>query len=517
MVQSFTESFGVIWDDPADSAQTWRWDQMHFGRPMPPLAAQLLARIERDIFGARSISVNGYHYTLNSVPPPPTPEVIERGPMAVWEDEYVPRVREICHRLRSSNYEGMGASELADSLDRLMNDAVEAFRYTMVVVFAFMGPTFALVEFSEKELGADGPQLLATLLQGYENGSAAAGDGLGKLAEYVATLPEVGRALREQRQGDLVAVAGGPEFLAKLNAYLDEYGWRAESWGLPHTPTWAEDPGVPLNLIARYMTDARLSPSVAIERARKQQQEAMKEVESRLKDDRLSEFKARLAACQIHVPISEGRAQWQLTIIGSLRVPAVALGSKLVNRGVLDNPNDVYLLSLEELREASRDSAPLQALVGQRKADLERWENLSPPPFLGAEPAAPPPEMEPLITKFFGLGVVQSDDEKVITGNAASRGEVRGPARVIRDLSESGRLQKGEILICAATAPPWTPLFAIAAGVVTDTGGILSHSAICAREYGIPCVVGTQVGTRRIPDGAMITVDGSAGTVHIEA
>jgi pyruvate,water dikinase len=86
---------------------------------------------------------------------------------------------------------------------------------------------------------------------------------------------------------------------------------------------------------------------------------------------------------------------------------------------------------------------------------------------------------------------------------------------VVHSLNEAQRLRPGEILVCKTTAPPWTPLFAVAAGVVTETGGILSHSAICAREYAIPCVVGTQVATSRIPDGAMITVDGTKGTVVI--
>jgi len=99
----------------------------------------------------------------------------------------------------------------------------------------------------------------------------------------------------------------------------------------------------------------------------------------------------------------------------------------------------------------------------------------------------------------------------------ASRGTVRARARVIRDLSEADRLQSGEVLVCETTSAPWTPLFAIAGAVVTDSGGILSHSAICAREYGIPCVVGTSVGTRQIADGAMITVDGVAGTVEIQS
>jgi pyruvate,water dikinase len=107
-------------------------------------------------------------------------------------------------------------------------------------------------------------------------------------------------------------------------------------------------------------------------------------------------------------------------------------------------------------------------------------------------------------------------DSRIIRGTAASKGVVTGTARLIRGLDDAGRLQAGDVLVCSSTAPPWTPMFAIAAAVVTNSGGILSHSAIAAREYGIPAVVGTQVGTHRIPDGATVTVDGEQGIVRIE-
>ncbi|MCY3602659.1 MAG: PEP-utilizing enzyme, partial [Chloroflexi bacterium] len=96
-----------------------------------------------------------------------------------------------------------------------------------------------------------------------------------------------------------------------------------------------------------------------------------------------------------------------------------------------------------------------------------------------------------------------------------SPGVYRGRARVIRSLAEAGRLGDGEVLVCGVTAPTWTPYFAVAGAVVTDAGGALSHTAVVAREYGITAVVGTRTGTRAIPDGALIEVDGSEGLVRL--
>ena len=103
----------------------------------------------------------------------------------------------------------------------------------------------------------------------------------------------------------------------------------------------------------------------------------------------------------------------------------------------------------------------------------------------------------------------------MLRGAGGSPGVVRGPARVIRTLAESTKLQPGDILVAETTAPPWTPLFATAAAVVTDTGGILSHCAVVAREYAIPAVVGVGVATERIVDGQWLEVDGAAGCVRL--
>jgi phosphoenolpyruvate synthase/pyruvate phosphate dikinase len=119
------------------------------------------------------------------------------------------------------------------------------------------------------------------------------------------------------------------------------------------------------------------------------------------------------------------------------------------------------------------------------------------------------------MSKFFGGPPPVSDDPDVLFGAAGSPGVVRGPARVIRDIADAARLQPGDIMVTATTAPPWTPLFATAAAVVTDTGGVLSHCAVVAREYRIPAVVGTGFGTQAIADGQIVEVDGERGVVRI--
>jgi pyruvate,water dikinase len=131
----------------------------------------------------------------------------------------------------------------------------------------------------------------------------------------------------------------------------------------------------------------------------------------------------------------------------------------------------------------------------------------------GAAPAASDPH--PVFQKFYGSpGAVRFDGGR-LSGYAASPGKASGTARVVRDRDDFGRIRAGDVLVCATTTPSWTPVFTSIAGLVTDTGGILCHAAVVAREYGLPAVVGTEEATARIADGDRIEVDGDAGEVWI--
>ncbi len=517
MVTSYATDFSVTWENPDDARQPWVYDPMHVPATMCPLGQDFWNRMYVAYMSCRTVFVNGYAFSTPPTPRPPTQEILERGVFDVWTNDYLPQIKSACDRLRTTNYDAMSLTELGDAADGIMDDTVKAFGFTMKPITGFMGPTFGFVEFLQNELGPEGPQLAATLLQGFENGTASAGAGLSELAEEAAKRPAVAERLRSGRFDDVESVEGGADFMKKFRAYLEDYGWRVDSWGTIENPTWAENPRMPLTLIGHYVSDPKRSPSVAHARAVEQRDEATKSVASRISADKRPQFEAMLQMCQVHVPVSEGRALWQLIIIGSVRVPFLALGRKLVEAGALSSPDDVFYFDTKELRDAAHNpSSKVKETAAKRRADFDRWRKLTPPPFLGSEPdpTQMPPEMAPLLHLFFGLGPPSVEGHE-IRGQAASKGVVKGKARVIRDLSEAERLQPGEILVCQMTAPPWTPLFAIASAVVTDSGGVLSHSAICAREYAIPCVVATQVATHMIADGSTIIVDGTKGTVTL--
>ncbi|HSP54420.1 MAG TPA: PEP-utilizing enzyme, partial [Dehalococcoidia bacterium] len=191
-------------------------------------------------------------------------------------------------------------------------------------------------------------------------------------------------------------------------------------------------------------------------------------------------------------------------------------GRRLTADGSTSKPEDIFYLSIEEIQQASAKPDPeWKAVTGQRRAERERWWSVLPPMFIGTPP---PPDVptDPLLERFFGLGVEPSMEPSVIRGHGASKGTITGKAKVVRHLGEADKLEPGDILVCEMTMPSWTPLFGIVGAVVADSGGVLSHCAIVAREYRIPCVVGTVNGTRRIRDGQSLTVDGAKGLVRID-
>ncbi len=519
LVLTYTDDFQVTWQDPARNDESWVHDRLHAPWAQPPLTQAIFGRIMAIAFGVPTVFINGYGFMRNFGPPLPTPEVEDKGPIPIWEQEFGPHVRLACLEMRNRDYESLTTIQLAERLPQYIEETAEAFRYTTLLVLAFMRPTAALINFLEGELGNAGGLLAVRLLQGFENETTTTGLGLSELTALAAASPALSEALRAARYDVIPSLEGGPIFLQRLRDYVAEYGWRADSWYMAHLPTWAEDETPALALIARHLADPSRSPSTGFERSAAVRHAAITEAEAKLPSDQLPRFRELLAASNDHVAISESRASWQMQISAGIRVPVLTLGRRLVAAGAIEGPNDAFFLTLDEVQASAREpSISRKDAVAAATAELRRCERLTPPAYIGVAPSmsSAPPDLQAVMRHMRGYGVERSTEARRINGMGASKGVVRGRARVIFGLDESDRLEPGDILVCRTTAPPWTSLFSIAGGVVSDAGGILSHTAICAREYGIAAVVATQVATAQIPDGAWITIDGEKGVVIIE-
>lgn len=218
-------------------------------------------------------------------------------------------------------------------------------------------------------------------------------------------------------------------------------------------------------------------------------------------------FESLLAVAQRFQPVREECLGHLTRGWPVMRRALARLGGELTARDVLGDPAEVHFLAHDELVAAiGGASGPFP--VAQRRAAWERQRRLSPPLIIGEVT-----KMMGKILDDFAEATRSPSSAEGIRGVAASPGLATGPVRVLRDASDFERLQPGDVLVAQATTPAWTPLFARAVAVVTDTGSIGSHASQVAREYGIPAVVCTVDATRRLKTGQLVTVDGSAGVV----
>ena len=185
------------------------------------------------------------------------------------------------------------------------------------------------------------------------------------------------------------------------------------------------------------------------------------------------------------------------------RARFLALGAHLARQGTISTPEDVFYLYLEEIRSlvergtGDDDRAP-QALIDERKREMALCADIIPPDTIYGDQAAP----------------LQVEDADKLAGTPVSRGHYTGPVRVVMGVEDFGRVRDGDVLIIPYSEVGWTPLFGRAGAVVSESGGMLSHSAIVAREYNIPAVVSVS-GACRLANDTLVSVDGYQGQIVI--
>lgn len=367
------------------------------------------------------------------------------------------------------------------------------------------------------------------LLQGFDNMILAGDRMLWRLGRKALTMPAVQKILEEKAASEVIPELEqnvvGQVFLDELDAFLKEHGQRGAMYSTIAEVSWLEDPTPVIKMLKDYITqpDRDMEAELAAEAAERQR--LVNEARNRLNgypQQVKDEFELWLSAAQDGLVLHSDHGYWidYRAMFGVRRV-LLSVGKRLVENGLIDDADDIFYLWLDEIREiAEPGRVGKQSLISERKALIAKYRSVQPPTMLGTYPLMAPPESEPMLRatyKAAGQTATSNHSGKsgVIQGHAGSPGKVSGTARIIRSLSEASKLQPGEILVAETTAPPWTPLFASVAAVVTDMGGILSHCAVVAREYHIPAVVGARQATDTILDGQRIEVNGDAGTVTL--
>jgi pyruvate,water dikinase len=320
----------------------------------------------------------------------------------------------------------------------------------------------------------------------------------------------------------LVASPQGQAFLADLRAFLDRYGRRSNRCFELGEPSWIEDPTPVIEQLRSSLARPARDPRDEMAALAAEREQALALARERLRGYPkvvIDRFEALLQAAQAATVIHDDHNFWiDLRCTSQLRQVLLECGRRLAAADMLDQPDDVFFLLLDELRESliAEPRHNRRPLVAGRRAEMEYFRTITPPALLGT-PGEPSPETPDSRAgaKYFGEAPQSSADPQLLHGGAASGGVARGPACVLRSLDDAGRLQAGDVLVTVTTTPPWALLFTRVAALITDTGGILSHAAVVAREYGLPAVVGAGNATTHIKDGQIVEVDGGTGTIRI--
>jgi pyruvate,water dikinase len=310
-------------------------------------------------------------------------------------------------------------------------------------------------------------------------------------------------------------------FRSALDCYLDDWGFRSSQELMLTVPTLDEDPRPVIALLSRYAAESDESPEAAMTRQAAERVKETRRVLSHLTFRapwRAIALWTTLAATRRAISYRERARLKQALLYTRCRAIACEIGRRLEASRCLASADDVFMLRWEEIDEllGGRAMFPqgVKALVACRKDEharmsswtlpdafvLERGEHWNPDSGSNGAVAGPAQPAR------------GSDDDNVLRGTSACGGLVTARAAVLSGVDEAQRLTRGDVLVTRQTDPGWAPVFSLISGLVIERGGMLSHGAIIAREFGLPCVVGVRGASERIPHGQIVTVDGDAGT-----
>ncbi|SEE34846.1 pyruvate, water dikinase [Streptomyces sp. 2231.1] len=346
-----------------------------------------------------------------------------------------------------------------------------------------------------------------------DNVTSEMGLALLDVADVIRPHPEVVEFLQgvedEGFLDELAKLAGGTEARDAIEAYLDRYGMRCVGEIDITRPRWRERPGT---LVPVILDNVRNFEPGAAERrfelGRRKARQKEQDVLARLRtlpdgDRKADETKRMIDRVRTFIGYREYPKYGIVSRYLVYKQALLAEAERLVRAGVIPEREDVFHLTFQEFHDAVRSNRVDLRLIQRRKDAFRSYQALTPPRVLTSDGEA--------VT-----GAYRRDDVPAgaLIGLPVSAGTVEGRARVVLDMADAD-LEAGDILVTAFTDPSWSPLFVGIAGLVTEVGGLMTHGAVIAREYGLPAIVGVEQATRLIRDGQRIRVHGTDGYVEI--
>jgi len=543
--------FPVTWRHPADADLFWSQDRLHYPDPVTPLEFSFIegavdaglgkALRHYDIpLTLLNRHLNGYAYFC--VLPDALADdaaatlaaqsarklgVAMDNLLLLWQSQWLPEIQQ---HLAFWQHYPLGTAALPDLVHHL-NDSEAHFKRVWELHFLLFLPSMLaisrFVDLYTDWLKPSDEHAAYQLLTGFDTQTMQSAEALWRLSRQILASPALIACFRHQSAEQvlrlLAETPAATTFLANFQHYLREHGLRANRASLDST-YWVEDAAPVIKSLQAYIQQAERDwPDRQHITARREQ--AVAEFYQQIAHQPQAvqaEMRRLLLAAQAGAFLKEEHGYW-LDFSCTYRVRQVLLeiGQRLISAQLLVRRADVFYLQLNEIKVllagASVSVPALQALITERQNLAARFADCTPPAVLGTIPADPPPDdlIARMFSKIEGHTFPAPTQVKELRGQAGSRGVVQGRVKVVRKLGEAGMVAPGDILVAETTSSAWTLLFASIGGLITDSGGILCHAAVVAREYGIPAVVGVGSATQRLRDGQRVEVDGNRGLIRI--
>ena len=436
-----------------------------------------------------------------------------------WRPDFTARVRSLRERQLAALSDTALDAHIADVL-KLLADGLEVHFRLHGALGMVLGE---LAVICQELLGWDETRMFS-LLRGTSTTSTEPARALAHLAALAS--PAVHALLKLGVSAEEV-LAADEQFAAAFAAYIRDYGCRTLAAYELGEPSLEERPDLVLALV-RDQLDSRADAETQREPGRQRDVAANKAREMLGGVDRVH-FERALERALMAYPVREDNAFYTLSSPrGLLRRAALELGRRLASCDQIIAVEDIFFLHPDEARALLADGTSGRDVVTHRKGEYV-WALAHPGPASYGRDPGPPPPLDGLpqearlaneafmwyMDRILAVNAQGGPGGDMLTGIGASPGRYTGTVRIIRSEAEFDRLCAGDVLVCPATSPVWSVLFPNVGALVADSGGVLSHPAIIAREFGVPAVVATCVGTTQLRDGQVVVVDGTIGTVEV--